>query len=269
MKRPFLSVLLAVLLSSTSGVTAAGERPRLALVIDDLGWNLRAGERVLALPGAITVAVLPGTPVGSELARRAHTHGIEIMLHQPMAAETGVAPGTGYLQPRMAPAELTHRLRTNLEEIPYHRGVSNHMGSLATRCENTMAVVMSELAERGLYFLDSRTTHRSVAYSSARDALIPAIRRDVFIDNILDTQAIERALEAAVSLAEERGHAVAIGHPHAVTLAVLETKLPEIMDRVELVPVSALVAEPTLTATRKQSERSATAAMPIRDTVAP
>lgn len=269
MRRRFVSVLLAGLLHSALISAAADERPQLALVIDDLGWDLRVGKRVLALPGSITVAVLPGTPAGSELARRAHAHGIEVMLHQPMAAETGVDAGPGYLQPGMPPSELASRLRTNLAEIPHHRGVSNHMGSLATRCENTMAVVMSELADRGLYFLDSRTTPRSVAYSSARDALIPATRRDVFIDNVLDTQTIERALESAVRLAEQRGHAVAIGHPHAVTLAVLESKLPSIMERVELVPVSALTGPPTLTATRSRSERSATAAMPVSSSAAP
>lgn len=241
MSRAATSLVLLVLFSCLIPPTALAERPKLALVIDDLGWDMRMGKRVLALPGPITVAVLPGTPVGRELALVAHDLGVEIMLHQPMAAERIPNAGPGNLQLGMAPDAVTARLRENLAQIPHHSGVSNHMGSLLTRCEQTMSVLMTELAQRGLYFLDSRTTARSVAYSSARSAQVPATRRDVFIDTVLDTQAIERALEAAVLLAEQRGHAVAIGHPHAATLAVLESHLPAIMERVQLVPVSALV----------------------------
>ncbi|TVS17029.1 MAG: divergent polysaccharide deacetylase family protein [Gammaproteobacteria bacterium] len=235
------ALVLIVLFSNVLVPEAAAERPQLALVIDDLGWHMLAGKRVLALPGPITVAVLPGTPVGRELAMYAHDLGIEIMLHQPMAAERIPNAGPGNMELGMDPNVLTARLRENLAQIPHHSGVSNHMGSLLTRCEQTMSVLMTELARRGLYFLDSRTTARSVAYSSARSAQVPATRRDVFIDTILDTQAIERALESAVLLAEQRGHAVAIGHPHAATLTVLERHLPAIMERVQLVPVSTLV----------------------------
>lgn len=220
---------------------AAAERPRLALVIDDLGWDRDIGERVLRLPGPITVAVLPETPAGTELARAAHAIGLEVILHQPMAADGLPDAGPGTLVADMTPAGLRDRLASNLRQIPHHRGISNHMGSQLTRCERTMDILMSDLARRGLYFLDSRTTHRTVALQRAHRARVPATRRDVFLDNILDTHAIEAALESAVALAEQRGHAVAIGHPHGITLDVLEAILPEIRRRVELVPVSALV----------------------------
>lgn len=232
----------ASLLASLLLIQAAwAERPKLALVIDDIGWDLNMGRRVLNLPGALTVAVLPGTPVGSKLALEAHNTGREVMLHQPMTAERGQDAGPGNLLPDMEPAAIATMLAANLAEVPYHRGVSNHMGSLLTRCEASMNAVMAELSRRGLYFLDNRTTPQTVALYSAQAANVPATRRDVFLDTIRDPEAIERALESAVRLAERRGHAVAIGHPHATTLEVLEAQLPYILRRVELVPVSSLV----------------------------
>lgn len=232
--------LLAALLMTAQGAWA--ERPKLALVIDDIGWDLGTGRRVLNLPGTLTLAVLPGTPAGSQLALEAHQSGREVILHQPMTAEHGQDAGPGNLMPDMAADAIAAMLAANLAEVPHHSGVSNHMGSLLTRCDTSMRAVMAELSVRGLYFLDSRTTPRTIALRNAREASVPATRRDVFLDNVLDGSVIERALESAVRLAEQRGHAVAIGHPHAVTLDVLEAQLPEILQRVELVPISALVS---------------------------
>jgi polysaccharide deacetylase 2 family uncharacterized protein YibQ len=234
---------LAILLAATLTLTpvAWADRPKLALVIDDIGWDLRSGRRVLNLPGTLTIAVLPGTPAGIQLAIEAHDSGREVILHQPMTADQDLDAGPGNLLPEMTPAAIADMLAANLAQVPHHRGVSNHMGSLLTRCATCMNAVMAELALRGLYFLDSRTTPRTVALHSARDANVPSVRRDVFLDNLRERSAIERALESAVRLAETRGHAVAIGHPHAVTLDVLEAQLPDLLSRVELVPVSALV----------------------------
>lgn len=237
------SIVVAALIATLPlmAQVAWAERPKLALVIDDIGWNLNAGRRVLNLPGALTVAVLPGTPAGSQLALEAHDTGREVILHQPMTPEQGQNAGPGNLLPDMNPAAIAAMLAANLDQVPHHRGVSNHMGSLLTRCETSMSAVMAELSLRGLYFLDSRTTPGTVALHRARDASVPSTRRDIFLDNLLNVSAIERALESAVRLAETRGHAVAIGHPHAITLDVLEAQLPHILRRVELVPVSALV----------------------------
>lgn len=234
-----MSLLVVLLLTAQ---TAWPERPSLALVIDDIGWDLFTGRRALNLPGVLTLAVLPGTPAGEQLAREAHQAGREVILHQPMSADQVMDAGPGNLLPDMAAEEIAAMLASNLAEVPHHRGVSNHMGSLLTRCEVSMSAVMAELHARGLYFLDSRTTPRTIALRHAQKANVPATRRDVFLDHQLNITAIEQALESAVRLAEQRGHAVAIGHPHAITLDVLEAQLPRILKRVDLVPVSALVS---------------------------
>ncbi|MEE4301401.1 MAG: divergent polysaccharide deacetylase family protein [Pseudomonadales bacterium] len=216
-------------------------RPMLALVIDDLGWAAAAGDRVLELPAPITVAVLPGTPSASRLADAAARRGHEIILHQPMEALDARWPGPGALDTRQPPEELRRRLARNLEAIPHLAGVSNHMGSRLTAQARAMEVVLDEIAERDLYFLDSLTTPDSVAFRTARARSIPSTRRDVFLDHVIRPDLIDRALSDALQLAERRGHAVVIGHPHAVTLEILEARMEEIRERVELVPVSRLI----------------------------
>lgn len=216
-------------------------RPVLALVIDDLGWDASAGDRVVELPAPITVAVLPGTPSARRLADAAAGRGHEIILHQPMEALDARWPGPGAMSTRQDPDQLRRQLVENLAEIPHRVGVSNHMGSRLTAQAQAMNVVMDELAPRDLYFLDSRTTPDTVAFDAARAHAIPSTRRDVFLDVVIRREVIDRALTDALELAERRGHALAIGHPHAATLQVLEARMEEIRSRVELVPVSRLI----------------------------
>ena len=173
-RRLIPALLLPALLLLWPGA-GADERPRLALVIDDLGWDTRVGERVLALGGPLTLAVLPGTPAGAELARRAAAAGHEVILHQPMEALDGRWTGPGAIDGSLAPAEIRRIVEENLDAMPAAVGLSNHMGSRLTADPRAMAAVMAALAERGLYFLDSRTTAASIAERSARDC--PAFLR--------------------------------------------------------------------------------------------
>ncbi|MCH2099796.1 MAG: divergent polysaccharide deacetylase family protein [Pseudomonadales bacterium] len=234
-----LCLLVAAALPSIAG--ADQSRPILTIVIDDLGWDRIAGERTLALPKAVTVAILPGAPASSELAELAMRSGHEIMLHQPMEALDARWPGPGALAVEHDAREIRARLAENLAALPQRAGVSNHMGSRLTAEARAMNAVMTELAGRDLYFLDSRTTPDTVALQAAQAHDIPATRRDVFLDVDIEDHQIDRALTAALNLAETRGHALAIGHPHVATLRVLEARMAEITRRVELVPVSRMI----------------------------
>ncbi len=250
--RLLLPLLLAAVLAPSPPRTAADDgmlppappapRPRLALVLDDLGWSEHSAARVVALPGPVTIAVLPETPLGAEVAERGHAAGHEIILHQPMTPTLPMDPGPRSLSPDMDGGTLRRTVLANLDALPHHVGLSNHMGSLLTSLPDPMDAVMEAIAPRGVYFLDSRTTPDSVAARRARAHAIPTVARDVFLDVVIDRRLIAAALERAVRLAEERGHAVAIGHPHPATLDVLEARLPALRKRVRLVPVSELVA---------------------------
>lgn len=208
------------------GLSSSAQAAQLLLIIDDVGNNRALGQQTLALPGPLNLAFLPHTPHARSLASQAHQQGHGILLHAPMANELGSKLGPGGLYPDMDAATLQQVLRDNLAAIPHVQGVNNHMGSLLTQNADAMAALMPVIAEAGLYFVDSLTNPNSVALEQALLAAIPALERDVFLDNDLSPEALQRQFDQAVALAHKRGHAVLIGHPYAETLAFLQQTLP-------------------------------------------
>jgi polysaccharide deacetylase 2 family uncharacterized protein YibQ len=219
---------------------------RAAIVIDDLGQDLKPAHELLKIPYPLTFSILPNLPASRGTAAAANGAGREVMLHlpmQPLAAE--VNPGEGAIRVGMRSPEVGRLIETDLASVPYVAGVNNHMGSRATSDPALMAVVMKELASRRLYFIDSRTTASTVALDAAREAGIPAFYRSVFLD---DTESVGytlgqlQRLRAAV---KEHGEALAIGHPHPTTITALNEFLPEFeRDDIELVPASRLAGAP-------------------------
>ena len=238
----------AVLLScavATAQVVAAQAHagaPRIAIIIEDIGHSLVKGERAIALPAPVTLAVLPFTPYTAALAARARDAGKDVILHQPMQAMRSGRQERGTMTQAMDSTLLRKALRTSLARVPYAIGVSNHTGSLLTTSPTSMAWLMAEVHAQGLFFLDSRTTNETVAEQSARAAGVPIISRDVFLDHVVEPEAIAHQFDRALRLAERRGFAVLIGHPHDATLSLLERELPSLASRgFQLVPVRALV----------------------------
>lgn len=230
----------------------ASQRARLAIIIDDLGYNLPLGRQTLELPGAITVAVLPFTPHGRELAELAHRNGKEVMLHAPMSNRHNYPLGQGGLTAAMEKREFLQVLRQNLANIPHVKGVNNHMGSQLTELAKPMGWLMKELQARHLYFVDSRTSVNTQALREAERINLPSRRRDVFLDDSRNSQHIRQQLHLAVKKAKQQGSAIAIGHPYPETLAILAQLQPLLsQEGVQLVPVSALLPSPT----RAQSAR--------------
>lgn len=200
--------------------------PSLILIIDDIGNNLAAGMRAAALPGKVTLAVMPYTPHGSTIANAAYNAGQEIMLHMPMSNQAGMNLGPDGLTADLGQQEMVRRLRLALNDIPHIKGVNNHTGSELTELETPMQWVMQELSHYPLYFIDSMTTAKSVAFDTAREFAIPTLKRHVFLDNIREEDAIRTQFEQAVRIAQQEGMAVAIGHPYEETLTYLEKILP-------------------------------------------
>lgn len=267
---PTLCALLLILLAGPA--LAEGVRPAyIALIIDDLGNHARAGERVVALPGPVTCAILPHTPYASELAEDCHGSGKEVMLHLPMQpGRSAERPGPGSLLQGQGRFQVTRRVRSNFADVPFAMGVNNHMGSHLTRHLAYMDWVMKSLKEEGaLFFVDSYTSPTSVALRVARANDLPAIGRDVFLDHRTDREHIRQQLALLKSIARRRGAALGIGHPHGTTLSELERALPDLAaEGIMLVSVSELIRQqdedlqpweassyPSLTASRK-SKRS-------------
>ncbi len=216
--------------------------PAVSIVIDDLGDQPRAGERALRLPGQVAYAFLPGSPYSARQAQAAHRAGREVLLHLPMEHSGGSLYPMGLSQqtPR---DELARRLHAALASVPHARGINNHQGSLLTERREPMVWLMQEIRTTGgLYFLDSRTSPKSVAYEVARQMGVSAARREVFLDNVRERAAIRRAWQQTLTLARSRGAALAIGHPYPETLALLEAELPKLQRAgVRLIPPSELI----------------------------
>ncbi|MFH0809698.1 MAG: divergent polysaccharide deacetylase family protein [Pseudomonadota bacterium] len=217
--------------------------PRVAVVMDDLGYDPGQFERVKKLRAEITCSVLPLSPHGRRIAQLAAEAGLECLLHLPMEAEGLPLKklGDGALLMDMDAGQLLHALREDLNDLPRVSGVNNHMGSLLTANAPRMKVVLRELKRRNLFFLDSRTTSRSLGCSLAEKMGVKTAGRSIFLDDVQDKAAVLAQLAKLVSVARSQGKAVAICHPYPATLGALEEGLPSLKGKVRLVPVSRLV----------------------------
>lgn len=213
------------MLLAVSAGAAPPPLPGIVLVIDDVGDNLPLGRAAVELPAPLNIAFLPHSPYGAELARKAHNRGQEVMLHAPMSNHTDFPLGPGGLTADMDRNQFLATLRANLDSIPHVRGVNNHMGSYLTELPLPMGWLMNELKQRQLYFIDSRTTVRTVAEQQAARHRLPHLRRHVFLDNVRSEAAIARQFEQLLAEARERGLAVGIGHPYPETLTFLRRHL--------------------------------------------
>lgn len=212
---------------------------RLVIIIDDMGNNLRRGRQALALPGKLTFAVIPYTPFGTQLAESAHQSGKEVMLHAPMSTIEHLPLGTGGLTPELSQEEFRDTVSAALDMVPHARGINNHMGSELTQRREQMSWLMEELRWQDKYFVDSRTSGRSVAASVAEEFRVPNLSRHVFLDNERTREAIDERFRELLEMADKHGLAVAIGHPYPQTISYLQDILPLLPELgVELVFVS-------------------------------
>lgn len=243
-----LCVSLWFFVTSHAVLADASEQPGLiAIIIDDLGNQLKAGRRAIALPAPLACSVMPHTAYGALLAGEAHAAGKEVMLHLPMQpTQMERIAGPGEISLENSNQQLRQIVANDLNSVPHAIGVNNHMGSLITRHPGHMRWLMDELAARGdLFFVDSVTTSASVAYALALESGVPAARRHVFLDADPDAAQIAAQFDRLLQQARARGYAVGIGHPYTSTLDFLEQALPLLQQNPEfrLVPVSQIIAQ--------------------------
>jgi len=214
--------------------------PRLAVVIDDLGRSLESAADFAALDIPLTFAVFPKLPESRAVAEYFISRQRDIILHMPMEPRDYPVqdPGPGAIFMVMNDQEVRRILGDDLESVPGIIGVNNHMGSCLTADPQKMAQVMAILKGRGLFFLDSRTIADSVAYKSAVKAGVPALQRDVFLDNERNVDNILEQFRVLIEIAKVKGEAIGIGHPYTETLQAL-SRVAEIAESagVEIVPV--------------------------------
>lgn len=221
----------------------AGKSARLAIIIDDIGYDQASADSVLALGFPLTVSVLPHLPLSNDVAEEAYRRGDQVMLHLPMESEGGAAKVEDIeLRTGMNTGEVNSILADMLDTVPHVVGVNNHQGSLATSDARLMGELMPALRQRGLFFIDSRTEAKTVAYDAAKRAGVKAASRKVFLDDTQTRAAIVAQLELAARDARRDGSAIAIGHPHPATIAALAEEAPRLEEAgIQLVFASDLV----------------------------
>ncbi len=213
----------------------------IAIVIDDFADDPIAAH-FCAIPQSLTFSILPAEGQAHTLVERVRTNGHEVLVHLPMEPRGEASPGAHAILVGLDDAEIRRRVRRALQSVPHARGINNHMGSKATSDERVMRLVLSELKDRNLLFLDSRTTASSVAYQLAVDMDIRAANRDLFIDEIADAPTIRGKLWELAAVAARAGQAIGVGHNRRETLIALLAALPQLERRgFRFVPVSRLL----------------------------
>lgn len=217
---------------------------RLAVIIDDMGASMNEARSLADIGVPLTFSIIPGLRMYREVASFASSRHIETMIHIPMQAK-------GWPERRledngllvsMTDRDISGRLEGFMREIPDAAGANNHMGSEFTEHADKMGAVLGGLKGKGLFFIDSVTSPRSVGLRMAREMGMKAGRRNVFLDNEQNGAYIRGQLDQAVRLAKKGGGAIAICHPHPATIATLAAALPELERRgIVLVPASSLV----------------------------
>lgn len=218
---------------------------RLAIVIDDWGYDWSAADRFLELPGPLTLAVLPHVPYSKKHASQGRSRGHEILLHLPMEPSSGLDAGPGMVTVDMDDGEIASIVREAIASVPGIVGVSNHMGSKVTSNTRAMGIILGVVKEHGLFFLDSNTAPASVVPTVSRAMGVPFAVNYIFLDNVAEEASVRRQFERLIRRALREGSAIGIGHVKGATAKVLHDMLPTLSERgIELVPISQLLEYP-------------------------
>jgi hypothetical protein len=219
-------------------------RPKVAIVIDDLGKENHISQELLRWDLPLTLSVLPFTLHAKTIALEAHRRGKEVILHLPMEPQgyPKIQPGEGALFEEMDEERLLRQLSKDIEAIPYIKGVSNHMGSRLMEDPEKMRIILSELKKRELFFLDSRTTPQTVGLQTAKSLGLRAMERSLFLDHSPNEDDVRKQLERLIHLSLSTGKAIGIGHPHPSTIKSLKEMIPKMQEQgIEIVPLSTLL----------------------------
>jgi polysaccharide deacetylase 2 family uncharacterized protein YibQ len=217
--------------------------PKIALIIDDIGYDNRIAMSFINLDLDLSLSVLPWAPHTIEIANEAKEKGSELLLHLPMEPKSypRLNPGPGALLIDMNEDEIRKIIDKNIKQVPGLIGVNHHMGSCFTERRDKMEIVLSELKKHNLFYVDSRTTRGTIAYKLAKEMGVPAAEKSVFLDNDLSLKSIKFQVERLMGIARYSGSAIGIGHPYEETLKVLEEYRHQLKSDFDIVCVSELV----------------------------
>ncbi|QDY82053.1 divergent polysaccharide deacetylase family protein [Paenibacillus polymyxa] len=221
---------------------------RVAVIIDDLGNNMKGTKEILNLPVKITVAVMPFLPTTKQDAMEAHKRGHDVIVHLPMEPKQGRPEwlGPGAIKANMTDEEVRAKVTEAIKDVPYAIGMNNHMGSKVTSDKRIMSVVLDVCKEHGLFFVDSRTNYWSVVPELAAKKGMPPVRNDIFLDDVHTIAHVQRQLAKVVEWLAEHDTCVTIGHVGGAGLKTssgLHLSVPKLKEHAQFVGISDLVRD--------------------------
>ena len=216
------------------------QRPKIALIFDDLGESLKDLREIYSLDTPFTISVIPNLKFSKNIAHIASRCGFSVLIHLPLEPASSQRYQTDkyrFITSDLSKREVISLLRQYLNSIRIAIGVNNHMGSLATENQQLMRIVLKELKKRGLAFIDSRTSLKSIAYEQARKMELISGYNQGFLDAVDDIKAIEKRMEELKALAQEKGKIIVIAHPRKNTLKFLKDQLPRLREKIEFITI--------------------------------
>lgn len=216
---------------------------RIAILIDDFGYDDETAKAFLNVPFPIAIAILPRLRYSGSISKAAKKAGKPVLLHLPLEAlRYNEQLGPGALFTSMDDRDLEQTFTLDLATVPDAHGINNHMGSKGSQDPRMAQFIAKEAREHHLYLIDSLTAPNSILYDEARKFGVPAEKREIFLDNIVNEKAISSEFDELLRVAHRKGKALAIGHPHPETLKVLLERIPKLdPDKIEIVPVTELL----------------------------
>lgn len=221
-------------------------KPKISIVVDDLGDNSIIAKQIATLPAALTLAILPHTPFAQSISELASKHGHEVIMHIPMEALSRPdLLGPGALFEGMEQQQFEQTFLSSAQTVPNLVGFNNHMGSLLTQSPQKMRWLMNLAQQKHWYFLDSKTSESSIAQQTAEKFGLANIGRDIFLDHHNEKSELplilQKQFEKLKRIAKSKGHVVAICHPYQETFNFLAKNLPELEKEFEVVHLSELL----------------------------
>lgn len=222
---------------------------QIAIVIDDFGNSMKGTAQMLDLPVKITVAVMPFLPSTKQDAEAAFAKGHDVIVHMPMEPIRGNPRwlGPGAITTDLSDDEIRKRVNAAIDEVPHAIGMNNHMGSKATQDERVMKIVLQTCKDRGLFFLDSRTSYRSVVPKVAVAVGVPTLRNNVFLDDVFTQGHVQKQIAEVRKFLKDHERCVVIGHvgpAGMITSGTLKAAIPGLSREATFIPISKLLAAP-------------------------
>lgn len=216
--------------------------PKVAIIIDDIGYDRELAFSFMDYELPIVLSILPLAPYSVDIANMAKRNECEVLLHLPMEPKDypHINPGEGALLTDMDEKTIRLLVEKYVKKIPGVKGINNHMGSYFTERYDKMKYVLREVKALDLFYVDSRTSKRTVAYKLAKSMGVPAAKKSVFLDNDVTPDAIKFQMDRLLGIARYSGSAVGIGHPHRETLKILREYADLLRNEYRVVPVSEL-----------------------------